>query len=89
MGEASNKAFYLTSIASGGELSFIVSGGLLFANFFFVSDGILFANSSKKYAKNAARNPWFLDFLYLQELRSLWAVKGIGSAIDPLPLPLR
>ena len=70
------------------------SGGILFVNNGAlrkerVSDGILFANSSKKYEKNAARNRWFLDFLYLQELRSLWAVKGIGSAIDPLPLPLR
>ena len=36
----------------------------------FSSDSILFANSSKKYAKNAARNRWFLlaffgDFLSL------------------------
>ena len=76
------------------DLHAFSSGGILFVNNGAlrkerVSDGPLFANSSKKYAKNAARNPWFLDFLYLQELRSLWAVKGIGSAIDPLPLPLR
>ena len=57
--------------------------------FLFVSGGILFVNSDKKYAKNAARNRWFLDFLSSQELRSLWAVKGIDSATDPLPLPLR
>ena len=31
--------------------------------FLFVSDGILFVNSDKKYAKNAAKNQWFLDFL--------------------------
>ena len=55
----------------------------------FVSDGILFVNSDKKYAKNAARNRWFLDFLSSQELCSLWAVKGIDCATNPLPLPLR
>ena len=38
---------------------------------------------------NAARNRWFLDFLSSQELRSLWAVKGIDCATNPLPLPLR
>ena len=57
--------------------------------FLFVSDGILFVNSDKKYAKNAARNRWFLDFLSSQELRSLWAVKGTDCATNPLPLPLR
>ena len=57
--------------------------------FLFVSDGRLFVNSDKKYAKNAARNRWFLDFLSSQELRSLWAVKGIDCATNPLPLPLR
>ena len=57
--------------------------------FLFVSDGILFVNSDKKYAKSAARNRWFLDFLSSQELRSLWAVKGIDCATNPLPLPLR
>ena len=57
--------------------------------FLFVSGGILFVNSDKKYAKNAARNRWFLDFLSSQELRSLWAVKGIDCATNPLPLPLR
>ena len=57
--------------------------------FLFVSDGILFVNSDKKYAKNAARNRWFLAFLSSQELRSLWAVKGIDCATNPLPLPLR
>ena len=57
--------------------------------FLFVSDGILFVNSDKKYAKDAARNRWFLDFLSSQELRSLWAVKGIDCATNPLPLPLR
>jgi hypothetical protein len=58
-------------------------------SFLFVSDGILFVNSDKKYAKNAARNRWFLDFLSSQELCSLWAVKGIDCATNPLPLPLR
>ena len=57
--------------------------------FLFVSGGILFVNSDKKHAKNAARNRWFLDFLSSQELRSLWAVKGIDCATNPLPLPLR
>ena len=57
--------------------------------FLFVSAGILFVNSDKKYAKNAARNRWFLDFLSSQELCSLWAVKGIDCATNPLPLPLR
>ena len=57
--------------------------------FLFVSDGILFVNSGKKYAKNAAGNRWFLGFLSSQELRSLWAVKGIDCATNPLPLPLR
>ena len=57
--------------------------------FLFVSGGILFVNSDKKYAKNAARNRWFLAFLSSQELRSLWAVKGIDCATNPLPLPLR
>ena len=37
----------------------------------------------------SAKNQWFLDFLSLQELRSLWDVVGIDSATDPLPLPLR
>ena len=57
--------------------------------FLFVSGGMLFFNSDKKYAKNAARNRWFLDFLSSQELCSLWAVKGIDCATNPLPLPLR
>ena len=67
------------------------SGGPLFpvAFSFIASGGILFVNSDKKYAKNAARNRWFLDFLSSQELRSLWAVKGIDCATNPLPLPLR
>ena len=37
----------------------------------------------------SAKNQWFLDFLSLQELRSLWDVVGIDSATVPLPLPLR
>ncbi len=57
--------------------------------FLFVSGGILFVNSDKKYAKNASRNRWFLAFLSSQELRSLWAVKGIDCATNPLTLPLR
>jgi hypothetical protein len=41
------------------------SGGPLFpaAFSFYASGGILFVNSDKKYAKNAAKNQWFLDFL--------------------------
>ena len=50
--------------------------------FLFVSDGILFVNSDKKYAKTAARNRWFLDFLYLQESCLLWGVVGIDCATD-------
>ena len=76
------------------DLHAFSTGGILFVNNGAlrkerVSDGILFANSSKKYAKNAARNRWFLDFLYTQEPRLLSAVKGIDLATDPLPLPLR
>ena len=76
------------------DLHAFSSGGILFVNNGAlrkerVSDGILFVNSDKKYAKNAARNRWFLDFLSSQELRSLWAVKGIDCATNPLPLPLR
>ena len=57
------------------DLHAFSTGGILFGNNGAlrkerVSDGILFANSSKKYAKNAARNRWFLlaffgDFLSL------------------------
>jgi len=41
------------------------SGGPLFpaAFSFYASGDILFVNSDKKYAKNAAKNQWFLDFL--------------------------
>ena len=63
------------------DLHAFSSGGILFVNNGAlrkerVSDGILFANSSKKYAKNAARNRWFLDFLYLQEACLLWDRQG-------------
>ena len=34
----------------------------------------------------SAKNQWFLDFLSLQEFRSLWDVVSIDSATDPLPL---
>ena len=54
--------------------------------FLFVSDGILFVNSDKKYAKNAGRNRWFLDFLSSQELRSLWA-KGDRLCNKPAAAP--
>ena len=37
----------------------------------------------------SARNQWFLEFLSLQEFRSLWDVVSIDSATDPLLLPLR
>ena len=63
------------------DLHAFSTGGILFVNNGAlrkerVSDGILFANSSKKYAKNAARNRWFLDFLYRQEARLLWDRQG-------------
>ena len=54
----------------------------------YVSDSPLFPVAGKV-GKRAARNQWFLDFLYSQEFRSLWDVVGIDSATDPLPLPLR
>ena len=57
--------------------------------FLFVSDGTLFVNSDKKYAKKRRQKPMVLDLLSSQELRSLWAVKGIDCATNPLPLPLR
>ena len=34
----------------------------------------------------SAKSQWFLDFLSLQEPCSIWPVKGIDSATDPLPL---
>ena len=37
----------------------------------------------------STKNQWFLDFLSLQEFRSLWDVVSIDSATDPLLLPLR
>ena len=63
------------------DLHAFSTGGILFVNNGAlrkerVSDGILFANSSKKYAKNAARNRWFLDFLYRQEACLLWDRQG-------------
>ena len=37
----------------------------------------------------STKNHRFLDFLSLQEFRSLWDVVSIDSATDPLLLPLR
>ena len=53
----------------------------------YVSDSPLFPVAGKA-GKRAARNQWFLDFLYSQEFHLLSAVKGIDLATDPLPLPL-
>ena len=53
-----------------------------------VSDGLLFP-AAGKVGKRAAKNQWFLDFLYSQEPCLLWDVVGIDTATDPLPLPLR
>ena len=52
------------------------------------SGGPLFP-AAGKVGKRAARDQWSLDSLYSQEFRLLWAIKGIDSATDPLPLPLR
>ena len=57
------------------DLHAFSTGGILFVNNGAlrkerVCDGILFANSSKKYAKNAARNRWFLDFLLCARVAS-------------------
>ena len=51
-----------------------------------VSNGPLFP-AAGKVGKRAARDQWSLDSLYSQEFRLLWAIKGIGAATDPLPLP--
>ena len=50
------------------------------------SGGPLFP-AAGKVGKRAARDQWSLDSLYSQEFRLLWAIKGIDSATDPLPLP--
>ena len=85
MPEGSNSAY---DVGRGLSQAF-PSGGPLFPVAFSViaSGGILFVNSDKKYAKSAARDQWSLDSLYSQEFRLLWAIKGIGAATDPLPLP--
>ena len=50
------------------------------------SGGPLFP-AAGKVGKRAARDQWSLDSLYSHEFRLLWAIKGIDSATDPLPLP--
>ena len=55
----------------------------------FVSDGILFANSSKKYEKMPPETDGFWTSFTVKRLACYGTVKGIESATDPLPLPLR
>ena len=50
--------------------------------FFLLSPAAYFLSTATKSMQNAARNRWFLDFLSSQELRSLWAVKGIDCATN-------
>ena len=50
--------------------------------FLFVSGGILFVNSDKKYAKNAARNRWFLDFLCREQELLTEACRSRGSTFS-------
>ena len=51
--------------------------------FLFLSPTAYFLSTATKSMQNAARNRWFPDFLSSQELRSLWAVKGIACATNP------
>ena len=55
----------------------------------FSSDGILFANSSKKYEKMPPETDVFWTSFTFKRLACYETVKGIDSATDPLPLPLR
>ena len=54
-----------------------------------VSDGILFVNSSKKYEKMPPETDGFWTSFTFKRLACYETVKGIDSATDPLPLPLR
>ena len=70
------------------------TGGILFVNNGAlrkerVSDGILFANSSKKYEKMPPETDGFWTSFTFKRLACYETVKGIDSATDPLPLPLR
>ena len=55
----------------------------------FASGGILFANSSKKYEKMPPETDVFWTSFTFKRLACYETVKGIDSATDPLPLPLR
>ena len=55
----------------------------------FRSDGILFVNSSKKYEKMPPETDGFWSSFTFKRLACYETVKGIDSATDPLPLPLR
>ena len=70
------------------------SSGILFVNNGVlrkerVSAGILFANSSKKYEKMPPETDGFWASFTFKRLACYETVKGIDSATDPLPLPLR
>ena len=76
------------------DLHAFSSGGILFGNNGAlrkerVSAGILFANSSKKYEKTPPETDGFWTSFTFKRLACYETVKGIDSATDPLPLPLR
>jgi len=76
------------------DLHAFSSGGILFVNNGAlrkerVSDGPLFANSSKKYEKMPPETDGFWTSFTFKRLACYETVKGIESATDPLPLPLR
>ena len=76
------------------DLHAFSTGGILFVNNGAlrkerVSDGILFANSSKKYEKMPPETDGFWTSFTFKRLACYGTVKGIESATDPLPLPLR
>ena len=76
------------------DLHAFSTGGILFVNNGAlrkerVSDGILFANSSKKYEKMPPETDDFWTSFTVKRLACYGTVKGIESATDPLPLPLR
>ena len=76
------------------DLHAFSTGGILFVNNGAlrkerVSDGILFANSSKKFEKMPPETDGLLTSFTVKRLACYGTVKGIESATDPLPLPLR
>ena len=76
------------------DLHAFSTGGILFVNNGAlrkerVSDGILFANSSKKYEKMPPETDGFWTSFTFKRLACYGTAKGIESATDPLPLPLR